>query len=97
MSNKKVKEIDVWIYKNHLRWFMDNDVSIAVHKSTPGLRGPVVKAKLVIEVPEKKIELTESELRDCFDSFRHLEYDHERRLVYSFYEFSKKKLFGDAE
>ena len=87
----KTKEIEVWMHEK----FINGDEWFPVYPLRTDMDG-FIKAKLVIEVPEKKIEITESQLRECFDTFRRLDDDQERRLVYSFYEFSRQKLFGNG-
>lgn len=65
----KTKEIDVWVCKNtfnksnsHL-WVYKN-----FYKAPEGIQ--YLKAKLIIEIPEKKVTITESEfddaLKNCF-------------------------------
>jgi hypothetical protein len=87
----RVKEIDVWVR-------MD-DPETPTHISSWSRSSPDdvgrgwVIAKLIVPLSERKVEITESQLRDCFDTFRTLGNDHDRRLVYSFYEFTKERLF----
>lgn len=55
-----------------------------------------LKAKLIIELPERKVTISESKIRDCYDSFRILDNQNERTLVYSFIEHMKNELFKDS-
>lgn len=91
----KTKEIEVWV-SNAIAKGSDGIHHICKRYDHEGetFREAFTKAKLVISKPERKATISESQLRDCFDSFRYLDDDHERRLVYSFYEFAKEKLFG---
>ena len=51
----KTKEIDVWVHEKDMM----------VVRFTEPMSSLYQKAKLVIELPEKKIEITESELRNA--------------------------------
>lgn len=95
----KTKEIDVWVSNSLV---IQDDTECRNIFRSGGDESCVnkklfTKARLIIELPEKKIEITESQLRDCFDSFRKLDNDNERRLVYSFLEFAQAKLFGEEK
>jgi hypothetical protein len=58
----KTKEINTWIYKN-------KDIDMCDHltiKTQDPLSDNYYKAKLIIEIPEKKIEITESQLEKAY-------------------------------
>lgn len=88
----KRKEVEVWVSPEEMK----SGDYFYVHKTgyDGPIRGDSIKATLLIDLPEKEIKLTESGLRECFDTFRRLENDYDRRLVYEFYESSRQRLFG---
>ena len=62
----KTKIIEGWVHENHLVW-IEKECSTPFHPSkNKPTGGPSLKAKLIIEIPEKKIEITESEFKDAF-------------------------------
>jgi hypothetical protein len=83
----KTKEIDVWGYKNTLnRVFEDNIMCDLFTEQEIKKFGnlkleEMYRAKLIIEIPEKKIEITESEFDEaCLSAGEYEDYD--RRYVY---------------
>jgi hypothetical protein len=88
------KEITGW---TTMASIYGSDKIISIHKdvNTVCSHNPI-KVTLTYEV-DRKTEISESQLRDCFDEFPRFENDHDRQLVYRFYEFSKQKLFGGSE
>jgi hypothetical protein len=64
----KTKEIEVWVHEKHA--IKDCDHLIWGISKKPDY----IKAKLVIDVPERKIEVTENELRDAIVSYRGVSY-----------------------
>lgn len=83
------KEIEVYIYKHHLPWFLDNCNSISIHKNPPENSGPLVKARLIIEEEEKKIEITEAQFDEAW---RKAVYEDDTKMVVSYI---KNELFGE--
>lgn len=64
----KTKEINVWVNK----YFYQNYTSCHNDSANIQMRQDElynIKAKLVVEIPEKKIEITESELDEVLDDF----------------------------
>jgi hypothetical protein len=68
---------------------------VAIYPTPDDLSNPI-KVTLTYEV-DRKVEISETLLRDCFDSFRYLADDDDRQLVYDFYEFTRQKLFGGSD
>lgn len=89
----KTKTIEGWVYLDEDKNFTTMNFHQRIPDNFNEMKN-VARATMIIEIPEKKIEITESQLRDCFDTFRKLHDDNERRLVYSFLEYTKEKLFG---
>lgn len=65
----KTKEIDVWINRENIK--ADNpcliDLYTDLNKYKREYYGEPIKVKLIIEVPEKKIEITEEQLDDIWN------------------------------
>lgn len=80
----KTKEIEVWVDDNYFPWFKDG-ASMPIHPQKP-TGGPSFKATLVIEIPEKKIEISESEFEEVL---RYAEKDHA-----NYTNRIRQKLFG---
>ncbi len=57
----KVKEIEVWVDKENIE-SKDDEIMIW-HKASLNQSEYLLKAKLIIEMPEKKIEITKSDLQ----------------------------------
>jgi hypothetical protein len=80
----KTKEIEVWVV-------MDHEQPIKMWSAKPKCRNEIdemgwVKARLIIEIPERKVEITESEFDEVMKDLR-LECPERVWLV-------KKELFG---
>lgn len=91
---KKTREIKVWVNKDRLH---EIDIPIITDKRKDLMdtwSPSMIEARLIIEEPERTVTISESELRECFDSFMRLDDDHGRRLVYSFLEHSKDRFFN---
>lgn len=61
---KRTKEIDVWVEECVLNG--DKDVMHEISKYRTSCSKPL-KAKLIIEIPEKKVEITESQCEKAID------------------------------
>ena len=62
----KTKEIDVWITIDRYRQMLNNEFETGYYSLKEEGTGDEVKAKLIIEIPEKKIEITESQFDVAF-------------------------------
>jgi hypothetical protein len=90
----KVKEIEVWVQNQVIINNIEAlDTSFAVYtrerKHTHELYGELSKAKLIIELPERKVEITESMLDNALK-----EYESQGSCAF-FKNILKQKLFGE--
>ena len=60
------KELDLWVYDTFLKYPDSELHSICAYKNK---QGDMLKAKLIIELPEKKIEITESQFDETLKEF----------------------------
>jgi len=70
----KTKTIEVWVWKSDI----NNKHSISIYpKADRSWENELFKAKLIIEIPEKKIEITEDAIDEAFDTCVFSYDDHE--------------------
>ncbi len=87
----KTRKIEGYIYKNHEPW-IEEGCGIPFHTEINPEGGPIIKAKLIIEIPEKKVTITESELEEAFKGARKQYRDVSDQLWHM-----KKILFGEEK
>lgn len=89
----KTKEIDVLINPSDLtRRF----IYAYIPEHYPGISTDYLKAKLIIELPEKKITITEKEFESAFNKASLLSLDDNYKPKhYAYLGPLKQKLFGD--
>jgi len=85
----RTKEIDVWVKKSFEMNFSNNYIA-DVHNRPTELYP--IKAKLIIEIPEKKITITESEFNEASKVIRFGVFNGE---TYGDINRLKEKLFGE--
>lgn len=84
----RTKEIDVWVNGSEIKK-LQPDCTDSFTVYTKDCFSPSIKAKLIIELPERKVEITESMFDEAWEKFR-------SQGSADFYrEEIKKKLFGD--
>ena len=95
----KTKEIDVWVPN-----FIEEDFGLECIIANTGVYASICgdqmeedniiyyRAKLIIEIPEKKIEITESEFDKLAESYMTLNCYGVKKV---YYDDLKKELFGD--
>ena len=88
----KTKEITVWVDPDEVV----NDAWTLCHADFyKGELTGMVKARLIIEVPEKKISISESEFEKAFDYIRPKNSDW--LMTFEGFEIAKSKLFGKVK
>lgn len=87
----KTKEIEVWVYENDLEKAQKNGTKGVYFTLEYPDDSSFKKAKLIIDLPEKKIEITESQ----FDEAWRLSATAVNSTVHQSYLNLKQKLFGD--
>lgn len=88
----RTKEIEVWVDKNYENYFPGN--SLTIH-SVCHVNHQPLKAKLIIELPEKKIEITESQFDEAVKEFFKGDISPMQTGV-KMQSHLKQKLFGDV-
>ena len=82
------KEIEVWVHPNLLKDSREGKVFAVLEKEYDHS----IKARLIIDLPEKKIEISEADLDDLNRQFHYCADENPY-----FYKFLKQKLFGAQE
>lgn len=86
----KTKEIEVYIEKDWLLSTGCIGMISEASKFPTRLNGKdTIKARLIIELPEKKVEITEEKLDELHNDFQYCADENA-----FFYKFLKQKLFG---
>ena len=68
----KTKEIEVWIGKSVLLDKTESFYQIVTNqKDAEAHRFTMIKARLIVEIPEQKIEITESQLEEAWNESPH--------------------------
>jgi hypothetical protein len=88
----KTKEVDVYVPSIVLTNFVRAEMFTS--KARDMIDGEWVKARLIIELPEKKITVSESDIDKAFNSIRYLE-RHENALCPYTARWLTKKLFEE--
>jgi hypothetical protein len=95
---KTTREVEVWVFRSALEGYLkDRRDSFGVFKSA--VNSPDgFRAKLIIEVPMPKIELTEAEFDEAFRSvgFRTVD-DDGKANTYAYMDKVKELLFSKAK
>jgi hypothetical protein len=86
----KVKEIEVWVRANQQEIFNQNmDSGFKVYPRNPHIGEHTFKAVLIVSLPERKVEITESMLDNALK-----EYESQGSCAF-FKNILKQKLFGE--
>jgi len=89
----KTKEIEVWIGKSVLLDKIESFYQIVTNqKDAETHRFTMVKARLIVEIPEQKIEITESQLEAAWNKSTHTSFS-----SVSFYHFKKALGFTSGD
>jgi hypothetical protein len=88
-SVAKTKEIECYVHKNELASFGETASRVVVWSQYPAT-DTVLKAKLIIEFPERKVTITESDFDDACKDNEALDFVNSRRAV----ALLKERLFG---
>lgn len=90
----KTKEINVWVEDEYDELGNGEQGFHKMYETLIGEHGlKVIKAKLIIEIPERKIEITESQLDDTLDKLLIYEKRTTKQINYSWV----KKELGFAD
>ena len=89
----KTKEIEIWIGKSVLLDKIESFYQIVTNqKDAETNRFTMVKARLIVEIPEQKIEITESQLEAAWNKSTHTSFS-----SVSFYHFKKALGFTSGD
>lgn len=85
----RTKEIEVWIEPNQIAG-LEPDYTDTITTYTKKCGEPQYRAKLIIKMPERKVEITESQFDEAWDGGYGCTYEGLKRHL-------KKVLFGEQQ